>query len=108
MARLELNAWGGKHEITLKLNNYIENGNLAIEMICWDDEYPEPWSILTVNLGARCMPNKAFVDTNNNLDIERWIIANKLGKPTGRVYPSGFCVYPEYEFDMEEVQKYVE
>lgn len=110
MARkLKMNAWGYVHKITLDLGNYATNDNLYIGLVCRDDEFPEPWSDLTVNFDIKCEPNKAFVDTNNNgNDIEKWIIMNKLGVPTGRVYRSGFCIYPEYEFDMDEVQKYVQ
>lgn len=109
MARLKLNSWGTEYEITLRLNHYAQNNNLYIGLDCWEDsEYAGPYSDLTVNLGIRCKDTCAFVDTNNNPGIERWLAENKLAKPTGRVAPSGFCVYPEYEFNMNEVQKYVE
>lgn len=109
MARLKLNAWHSEHEITIDIDNYANNGNLYIGLVCWDEEFPEPWSDLTVNFDIKCEPNKAFVDTNNNgSDIERWIVMNKLGMPTGRVCTSGFCTYPEYEFNIDELKKYME
>ena len=115
MARILLrNYWGSEYEVTLRLNHYAQNNNLYIGIDCWEDEdgdklmYPEPYGDLTVNLGIKCKDTCAFVDTNNNPGIERWLAENKLAKPTGRVAPSGFCVYPEYEFNMDEVQKYVE
>lgn len=110
MARLKIqNMWGSKYEITLKTNTYANNDNLYIGMTCWDDEgYPEPYGDLTVNLGIKCRPNCGYVDINNNPGIQLWIIRNNLGKPTGRIGHSGFCDYPEFEFDMEEIQKYME
>lgn len=113
MAKLKLNAWGREHQITLHTNTYANNGNLYVGMDCWEDigngEYAEPWGDLTVNLGFKCKPNCAFIDVNDNgAEIISWLIANKLGKPTGLLMPSGFCMYPEFEFDMNEVQKYVE
>ena len=30
----------------------------------------------------------------------------KLGKPTGHYGYSGYCSYPEYKFDMDEVRNY--
>lgn len=109
MARLNLNKWGGNHKITFELNAYASNGNLAVEMVCWDDGYPEPWSRLTVNLDIKCESNCAFIDTNNNGDdIVFWLINNNLGGLTGRVGQSGFCTYPEFKFNMEEFKKYVE
>lgn len=110
MARLKLTAWGSEHEITLRINTYLENGNLAIEMFCWDEGFPEPWSVLTVNLidEEKCLPNCAYIDTNNNGEnIVDWLEANKLGIRTGNLGVSGWCVYPEFKFNMEEVQKYV-
>jgi hypothetical protein len=113
MARLKLTAWGKEHEITLDISHYANNDNLYIGLVCWEDigngEYPEPWSDLTVNLDIRCRPNCAFIDINDNgKEIIDWLMANKLGTPTGRVAHSGFCAYPEFEFNMNEVNKYVE
>ena len=109
MATLNLNAWGGNHTITLTTNIYAENGNLYVGLICWDDGFREPWSDLTVNLGVKCKPNCAFIDINNNDNgIIAWLEANKLGKLTGRMEMSGYCIYPEFEFDVDEVNKYLE
>lgn len=37
MNTLTLNAWGSNHEITLNLDNYAENGNLYVGLVCWDE-----------------------------------------------------------------------
>ena len=109
MAKLILNAWGNDHEISFRLNNYANSGNLAVEMVCWDDGYPEPWSILTVNLTKKCKPNCAFIDINNNGEyITTWLESNNLGMETGNFEISGYCIYPEFEFNMEELNKYIE
>lgn len=109
MNKLNLNAWGSNHAITLETNTYTENGNLCVGLICWDEGFREPWSNLTVNLGVKCKPNCSFIDTNNNGDgIISWLEANKLGKLTGRMEMSGYCIYPEFEFDMDEVDKYLD
>lgn len=108
MKKLNLNAWGENHPITLTTNTYAKNGNLYVGLICWDDGFPEPWSDLTVNLGERCKKNCAFIDTNNNgQQIVTWLEENKLGKFTGRWSASGYCRYPEFEFDMNEVNKFL-
>jgi hypothetical protein len=115
MEKLNLkNMWGSEYEISIHTSNYANNGNLYIGMDCWEDigngEYPEPYGDLTVNLDIKCKPNCAFIDTNNNgKEIMDWLVANKLGKFTGKWHHNGgFCIYPEFEFDMNEVQKYVE
>lgn len=110
MPRLKLTSmYGGEYEITLRTNHYANNNNLYIGLDCWEDGFPMPYTDLTVNLYPKCEPNCAFIDINNNgVEIINWLMANKLGKLTGRMCHSGFCQYPEFEFNMEEVQKYVE
>lgn len=108
MNTLTLNAWGSNHKITLHTNHYAENGNLYIGLVCWDEGFPEPWSDLTVNLSKKCKPNCAFIDTNNNGEqIIDWLENNNLGMYTGNFEISGYCIYPEFEFDMNTVNKYV-
>lgn len=109
MKSLTLNAWGSNHKITLNLDHYAENGNLYVGLVCWDEGFPEPWSDLTVNLSVPCRKNCAFIDTNNNGEqIIDWLIENGLGMETGNVRISGWCAYPQFEFDMDAVNKYVE
>ena len=109
MNKLNYHKWGKDHQITFEIHKYADNDNLAILMISWDEGYPEHWSTLTVNLDEKCKPTCAFIDTNNNgEDIVKWLVDNKLGHPTGKLGFSGFCVYPEFEFDMDELKKYME
>ena len=106
---LILNKYGKNRPMTLALANYADNGNLYIGLVTDENGYPEPWSDLTVNTNnLLCKPNCAFIDTNNNgNEIIAWLKANNLGKETGRMAASGWCIYPEFEFDMNEVEKYV-
>ena len=97
-------SWGMETEVTLEIAHYAENKNLAIQMWCEDG----PYAILTVNLSQKCKPNCAFVDTNNCPWAENFIEKYKLGMPTGNMKMSGFCIYPEYEFDLAEIAKYAE
>lgn len=107
MARLKLKAWGEEHEIILSIEHYADNNNLAIQMWHIEDGVLLPWSILTVNTDKRCKPNCAFIDTNNNGDhMIEWLEKYNLGMQTGNFNVSGYCIYPEFEFDMDEVMKY--
>lgn len=102
--------YGKNHPMTFQLANYADNGSLYVGLITHEEGYPEPWSNLTVNLNesVRCKPNCAYIDTNNNGDmILDWLETNGLGKQTGRIAVSGWCVYPEFEFNMEELMKHV-
>lgn len=94
-------------EVVLKpiAHRYRNNDVLAIELLTEDDEY---FVFLTVNLNDSLSGNKktnSFVDTNNCDWAERFIEENKLGKKTGNYGFSGFCCYPEYEFDLRKLNK---
>ena len=98
------------YQMYFELANYTENGNLYVGLIVYDEEekYYAPWQNLTVNLSVKCKPNCAYIDTNNNgYEIIDWLEQNKLGHCTGNLMPSGWCVYPEFEFDMEALMEHV-
>lgn len=94
----------GNTDVTIETANYANNGNLAIQLWCEDG----PYATLTVNLNHKCKSNCAFVDINNCPWAEEFIAQYGLGVPTGNMQASGWCIYPEYEFDLDEVNKYVE
>ena len=105
---LILNKYGTENPMSFELATYAENGNLFVGLITHEAGYPEPWSDLTVNLSIKCKPNCAYIDTNNNgNDIVDWLERNKLGKATDNLMASGWCLYPEFEFDMDELMKHV-
>ena len=98
MKTFNLERYGEVHPIQLSVAAYL-NGNLAITMTDWSSGEPEPWNVLTVNLGDSMDKHCAYIDTNNNgEDILAWIVRHGLAVPTGRVGFSGFCCYPEYRF----------
>lgn len=107
---INLKKYGKNHPMTFELNNYMDNGTLYVGLITNEEGYPEPWQNLTVNLDASrwCKPNCAYIDTNNNGDeIIDWLEKNGLGKATERIAASGWCFYPEFEFDMKALEQHV-
>lgn len=107
---INLKKYGKNHPMTFELNNYLDNGSLYVGLLTNEEGYPEPWQNLTVNLDASrwCKPNCAYIDTNNNGDeIIDWLEKNGLGHETGRIAASGWCFYPEFEFNMEALKKHV-
>lgn len=107
---INMKKYGKSHPMTFQLANYADNGSLYVGLITNEEGYPEPWSNLTVNLAesSRCKPNCAYIDTNNNGDsIILWLEDNGFGEQTGRLAFSGFCIYPEFEFNMEEILKHL-
>lgn len=87
-------------------------GEIAIELNSRDesDGTEEPFATLTACLGEGERfnePGFAYVDTNNMPGAEQFIKENGLGEPTGVRLRSGFCTYPLYKFNIDELKKYV-
>lgn len=104
---LKLNSYGKEFDIYLILDNYLENDNLYVGMITTNNGFPEPFGDLTVNIGIKCEENYSYIDINNNPNIIQWLIDNNLGIPTGDMNWSGFVLYPEFKFNMEEINKHL-
>lgn len=104
---LKLNLYGKEFDIYLTLDNYLENDNLYVGMITTNEGYPEPFGDLTVNIGIKCEENYSYIDVNNNPNIIQWLIDNNLGISTGNMDWSGCVLYPEFKFNIEEVNKHL-
>ena len=63
---MKIMGWGREYEVTVNKTKYT-NGNLAIQLMCYDDEYDfwEPYGNLTVNLDVKLPDGYAYVDVNN-------------------------------------------
>lgn len=109
---MKITNWGEETNVAIVLNEYVNGGGLAIELLCTDNGkdyiYGEDYGTLTVNLtGEDCKKDESYVDTNNMPNAESFIKEYKLGKPTGEMKQSGYCFYPKYKFDMEQVKRYL-
>lgn len=105
---MQLEAWGGLHELCIEVGKYSIGGGLALQLYERTDYTDiEPYTTMTVNLPEYgCGKNCAFVDINNFPVAPKLISEYKLGKPTGRFGHSGYCTYPEYQFDPKVLEKY--
>lgn len=97
--------YGEDYLLTPMVRTYKNNKSLAIFLYGEDDEW---FCDITVNLPENQLSNPerkdiAFVDTNNSPWLPAFIEKHGLGKPTGNYGMSGFCVYPEYEFDLSKL-----
>ena len=95
-------------EVRMEFNKYTCNNRLAMTLI---DDAGYIYTCVTVNLVDEDLTNEncAFIDTNNNGDeIVRWLNTNSLGKFTGAIGISGYCMYPEFEFSKEVLEKFDE
>ena len=109
---MELYSEWDEEYINAKLytDSYANNGRIFIGVLAWDTDCDgwTPWADLTVNMPRERLSNEncAFVDTNDFHGAMAFIDKYELGKPTGRIACSGWCFYPEVEFDMEKVNYY--
>lgn len=95
-----ISVYGEEKAFQFEKKTYVNNGNLAIQIYSYDEEYEfwEPWCSLTVNLDAKVSENQAYIDVNNcSPEIVNWMYENKYMKAIGS-RPSGFCLYPLVEF----------
>ena len=92
---------------------FYQNGYFSIAMELYPNGWPalclvvpethEIYTVLTVNLEketAFSLPDKAFVDINNNPDAMEFLIANKLAEDTGYKRQSGWVSYPMVKLNM--------
>ena len=98
----------GKVELLPVVDEYEILGNIAIELLEWDDDegYWDDFATLTINPGMWLNENEAAVDVNNNPWAVDFIAENQIGEPTGEAVISGFCSYPVYRFNEEFLKKY--
>ncbi len=97
--------YGGDSEIQLDVQQYANNGRIAISMITNEEGYPELFGSLTVNIDASAPDYCGYLDTNNLSNAEKFVTENGLGEFTGLTGRSGYCEYPLYLFNAEKLRK---
>lgn len=89
------------YEVDVKKDSYVDNKSLAVYL---ETKKKELYAVLTVNIHDSdfCDKDCQFVDVNNCPWAPKFLQDNDLAHPTGRFGDSGFCVYPEYKFNLEK------
>lgn len=98
----------GNYKTMLNIGGSKAEG-IHLYLFCFDEEYNmyEPYGDLTVRIGDKPLPDyHAYVDTNNMPEAPGFISKYGLGKPTGDIARSGFCIYPLYKFDKDKLAEY--
>ena len=97
---MKIQGYTQKYEVEVIKTRYHVNGNFAITLNYYDDEFQcwMPYENLTVNLDEKLPDNYGYVDINNIPSAEEFINENHLGESTGKYGFSGFCRYPLYKF----------
>ena len=107
---IKIETFFGTFDCKLSVNKYTNNGNTAIQIFSKNEEFDfwEPFAMLTVNLDKKLDEGYAYLDINSFREAEAFVIKNNLGEFAEDYGFSGFCVYPLFKLNMEEIQKYAE
>lgn len=82
------------------------NGWLALCLK--EPETDELYTVLTVNLEndhAFALPDRAFIDINNNPDAMEFLLSNRLAEDTGYRRWSGWVSYPMVTLNLPELYR---
>ena len=109
MAKIKFNSWGRWYEGFITVDEYRKPKNTYLQLWTIEEEfgYPEPYATMTVNLN-QLEDGYAYLDTNNFPQVVKIFEEYNLGTYTGMSKMSGFCIYPLYKLNMEEIRKYGE
>lgn len=97
--------YGGDSEVQLEIQQYADNGRIAISMITDEEGYPELFGSLTVNIDAPAPDYCGYLDTNNLSNAEKFVTEHGLGEFMGLTGRSGYCEYPLYLFHAEKLRE---
>lgn len=73
-----------------------------------EPETDELYTVLTVNLEnapAFALPDRAFIDINNNPDAMEFLLSNRLAEDTGYRRQSGWVSYPMVTLNLPELYR---
>ena len=92
--------------VEIKRATYLTNETLAVVLV--NEGTNEIYKYVTINIDATmwfCKPlnEKAFVDTNNLPNIEKFLVENDLAKPANIAEANAMWEYPLYCFNLEKI-----
>ena len=107
---MKYNSYGTEYELSFRKGHYQNNNTLAVQIMSKEasEDWYEPFCMLTVNLPTTksLAENRAYVDTNNcPSDLVQLLEEQGVMKRTLITAPSGYCIYPLYEFSQEWLNK---
>lgn len=103
-------AYGGKQEVELMISAYTMNDNLYVGLKGIEpDGSTHRYADLTVNIPSAppLEPFQAAIDVEHlgQLDAMNFLSESGLANRTGKYLPSGYMVFPVYEFNAEKLAK---
>ena len=107
-----VNPWNSKIMVGyFTIHKYWYNGRTCIKIRAKQkntEDYFAPWCSVSVNLPLAELKsvNLIFLDVNNSPWLEKFMVDNGFGMPTGLFRTSGFVNYPLYLCDMDRIRAY--
>ena len=98
-------SFSGETQVTLDIQQYMNNKAMYIGLMCNEDGYDEPFGDVTVNLSVAAPNYCGYLNVNDMPDIEKFITENELGEFTGFTQRSGYCEYPLYLFNVDKLRE---
>ena len=98
-------SFSGETQVTLDIQQYMNNKAMYIGLMCNEDGYDEPFGDVTVNLSGAAPNYCGYLNVNDMPDIEKFITENELGEFTGFTQRSGYCEYPLYLFNVDNLRE---
>ena len=95
--------FGTTEHVTLSVSSYLDNKSLYVGMMTADDDIPEPYGSVTVNLSGTVPAYCAYIDVNNMPEAEGFLVENGIAEFTGMMQDSGLCTYPLDRFKPERM-----
>ena len=97
--------YGEIEKVNLELGTYDFGGGLYVGLSFYDPELEGMdfyGDVTTCILPLE--PFMACVDTNNNSEkIIAFLVGHGIAEPSGRMLPSGYCMYPVFKFNPEKL-----
>ena len=98
-------SFSGETQVTLDIQQYMNNKAMYIGLMCNEDGYDEPFGDVTVNLSVAASIYRGYLIVNDLPVFEKFFTENELGEFTGFTQRSGYCEYPLYLFNVDKLRE---
>ena len=97
----------GREKVAIRVNSYLNNGNLYVGLWHKEEGEWEDFGDVTINLPFSFLePNEAYITADFTKDMLRFIKENKLGKVLDETGKSGYATYRKVAFDLARLAEF--
>ena len=97
----------GRETVAIRVNSYLNNGNLYVGLCHKEGREWEDFGDVTINLPYQFLePNEAFITGDFTKDMLNFIKEHKLGKVLNETGRSGYATYQKVAFDLARLAEF--